>query len=287
MKLSRITGFVAALATLTVFASCGKEKSTASLEETKYFQEETSVTFPSNDLRYVSATFLGNGEVRMIKEEAPLTPSGVSLKRIAYQKVVEVYHFTVSGSVYTLTDFEGSASFDAQTGVFTITKDDTTITISNVTIFPAKDVAEDILGKLCRKWTVSRIDINVKGGDNVAVGRIFNNGDLYAIGKYLEDNGINIDSDELEGYSIENVILTKTGEFIVDFASQPSYYGSWDLKSSTFSYYFKDNSNDILTAEASGSVKFSDGKCFIKVSGEIEGSENYTSTLEITLAPAK
>ena len=286
MKLSRITGFVAALAALAVFASCGKEKSTASLEETKYFHEETSVTFPSNDLRYVSATFLGNGEVRMTREVLP-TASGVSLKRIAYQKVVEVYHFTVSGSVYTLTDFDGSASFDAQTGVFTITKDDTTITISNVTIIPAKNVAEDILGKLCRKWTVSRIDINVKGEGNVGAGRIFNNGDLYAIGKYLEDNGINIDSDELEGYSIKNVILTKTGEFIVDFASQPSYYGSWDLKSSTFSYYFGDISNDILTAEASGSVKFSDGKCFIKVSGEIEGSENYTSTLEITLVPAK
>ncbi|MBR1851995.1 MAG: hypothetical protein IJ794_02285 [Lachnospiraceae bacterium] len=219
--------------------------------------------------------------------EAPLTPTGISLKRIAYQKVVEVYHFTVSGSVYTLTDFDGSASFDAQAGVFTITKEGTTITISNVNIIPAKNVAEDILGKLCRKWTVSRIDINVKGGNNVAVGRIFNNGDLYAIGKYLEENGIKIDSDDLEGYSIKNVILTKTGGFIVDFASRPSYYGEWDLKSSTFSYYFEDMSNDILTAEASGSVKFSDGECFIKVSGEIEGSENYTSNLEITLAPAK
>jgi len=279
---------IAALA-CTLAVACGKDnEKTNSLTETTYYDQEAQFTLPENSAGYDQVTFYGNGDC-VLRRDTEIQPLSLQPRKRVPNYVYEVYQYTVNGNVYTIIGF-GTITYDESAGTLTIAIQGggDPIMIPNVTKAPVLNGVSALV-KICRKWTVARIDINVKGGElaTAGVGRIFDNGNLDEIAAYLKKNKVNF-SEDITGYNITGITLGKTGSILVQFSDHKPYMGTWSLKDGAFSYEFNYNEgNQILNGEAAGTLAISNDKCIISLVGSIKGSANYTSTIEITLKPAK
>lgn len=218
------------------------------------------------------------------------------LKKLAVRKgtdkddewILVLAAYVYSEGVYDISGI-GSVSADSEAGTVTIQLSDeqesTVISGAKVNDEPAAPGAAELL---CRSWKVRIIDFNIKGGDlkNVSGGRIFRHGNLDVIAKAAEeDYGFDFKGRKVEGYNIESVTFTPAGTFLVQFSEADAFVGEYILDESTetFSYVLEQGGNDILKAEAEGTLSFGASTCVLSIAGTFtaDGKE-YTTKLGIT-----
>ena len=293
--------FAIAAATVALAVSCGKDnkKDSVSLDPATFYDNATEFVAPAdNQSGYEEFTFFADGTGLARRQKNSVAPTSLPkprLLKIEYE--YKAFTYTVNGTTYTIVglfDNEATFSYNPETHTLVIN------TIENgkpveITILNVQEVEElslDILAELCRKWKVSAIDIHVEGGDlaqgGISGGQVFKHGNLYEIAKAIKAKGVNFDAEKLQGYEITSVNFAPTGKILITFSNQDPYVGEWDIdKSGKFEYELDyGEGNDLLNAEANGTITIGGGKCKLELKGEIKGSKEYTSTVSITLKPA-
>lgn len=97
---------------------------------------------------------------------------------------------------------------------------------------------------LCRGWKIKNVFLSVSGEDispTLAAGRMFPDGNMYDIIKFLVDNGVNVDTKKLAGYEITKVSFTEAGTFEFHFKNKKPFVGKFTMlngKEDNFSYQF-------------------------------------------------
>lgn len=147
-----------------------------------------------------------------------------------------------------------------------------------------------VAANLARTWKVASTYISLKGGKNeVNFSKGFTGCDLYEIGKYAKDMKVSLSNDDLaalQGYKVQEMMLEGNNSIIITFDSKDSYYGSYTANGTSFSWSLN-NSNKILSAQASGTVGFpKNGQTELVLYSVISsGSETYNGTFTFTLEP--
>ncbi|MBO4596049.1 MAG: hypothetical protein J5632_05510 [Bacteroidales bacterium] len=291
-----------AIAAVAAFAvSCGKDskKESVTLDPAPFYEESTELVLPGDNLSgYDQFTFYSDGTGTARGRADQVIPSSVRpIKKKSVEYVYKTFTYTVNGATYVvvgLYDNEANFKYDAAKHTLVIETVEngkpTEITVQNVEETPNLEI--DILSKLCRKWKVSAIDIHVEGGDlaqgGISGGQIFRHGNLYEIAKAIKAKGVKFDETKLEGYNITAVNFAPTGKILITFSGQNPYIGDWGInKAGKFEYdLVYGEGNDIINANAEGTITIGDGKCKLDLKGEIKGTKDYTSTVSITLVPA-
>lgn len=197
--------------------------------------------------------------------------------------------YTVSGNTYKLQGF-GSVTIDGN-GV-TVNPDNGTqinTTFSDATQNPGSDIYTTV----ARTWKVdnSRITVNADG-KNVTVTKP--GCDLPSVAAELVQKGVKINPDRVAGYTVKDVIFTKSKTFAVEFTGQNPFVGEFDLKAdNTFSYDFEGNSgNDFFNASSNGSVNYvaEDNQLVFSVNAVLknsDGSKTYSGTVTMYMSEVK
>lgn len=293
-KLSLI---VAAIATMT-FVSCNKDddKKAEEVIVPEYKAEAQKVTFNDATAPIVdgkklkSVEFTASG-LAIVTTEAKA--AAAPMVRSGEDEDVKIYTYTIEGGVYVIKGF-GKVEIKNATATVTTTneasgKEETQT--AGVEVAQGEQPASDELDIFCT-WKIKRVIISAKGGqlDQNGVGKTFNSADLEVIGTFLKDNGVNL-PDEIKGYSIKDITLTKNGSFIIRFLAKDSFYGdiNFDIpahaKVIDFAYDLRVEGNSIINAHAEGKIT-PDGEsaCNMLIKGNIKnGKDEYTTELEFDL----
>ena len=97
---------------------------------------------------------------------------------------------------------------------------------------------------LCRGWKIRNVFLSVSGEDisaTLAAGKMFPDGNMLDIIKFLVDNGVNVDTKKLSGYVITKVSFTEAGTFEFHFKNKKPFIGKFSMlngKEENFSYQF-------------------------------------------------
>lgn len=291
---------IAAFASIIAVA-CGKDdKGGAKLSESKYYQESTSfVIYDSDQLNgYEEIIFYADGTGLAKREKKQVSPTSHTPRKISAEYEYVVFTYTVNGNIYTIiglfeTGKQATLQYDPQAGtltiVTTINGEQKTLVVESVGTQPNLEFSD--LAKLCRKWKVKSIDIHVSGGDisgTISAGQIFKHGDLYKIAQAIKAKGVNFNAEELNGYEITSVDFSKAGSILVQFKDKAPYAGSYNIGAGGFRYKLDyGKGNNIINAEATGSITIGGGECKLDLVGSIEGnSYNYETSIAIILIPA-
>lgn len=292
---------IAAFASIIAVA-CGKDdKGGAKLSESKYYQESITIPIlsPENFNGIEQLDFFADGTGLARKQKNFVAPTGLTPRKKMAEYEYVVFTYTVNGDVYTIiglfeTGKKCTLQYDEQAGTLTIVTtengEEKTIVVENVGQ-PAPNLQFDDIVKLCRKWKVKSIDIHVSGGDlsgTISGGQIFKHGDLYKIAQAIKAKGVNFNAEELNGYEITSVDFSKAGTILVQFKNKAPYAGSYNISAGGFSYQLDyGKGNNIINAEAAGSITIGGGECKLDLVGSITGSSSaYETSIAIILIPA-
>lgn len=240
-----------------------------------------------------SGYFFGN-TVFVEKTKAGSVPEG--------RTIVEPY--TYKDGVYVIENFGTIKIVDNKIVVTLMVKKDGEtkpvtyeVTPEEVNKAANKNEAGSIAFNLCRKWTVDRIVVSVKGGKLGETGVGIKKDapiKLDEVAKMLEDQKVNIPKNiNLSDYDIVDINFTEFGTFNVNFTKADPFKGVFTLKSKDFEYKLSGGQgNYLINGEAKGNVDFYSidnvNFCQCNISGKIEnGSDVYTSSVELTLKELK
>lgn len=294
--------FLAIAAAVVAFAvSCGKDnKETVNLDPAPYYDNAAVFHAPAdNQSEWEDFMFFtdGTGRARRLKNSGGALTSIQPRKRVAEYEY-KTFTYTVNGTKYVIVGLfanEATFEFNPETGVLTIETvengNPVSITITGVSqAAPLDNVS--FLAQLCRKWKVSAIDIHVEGGDlkegGISGGQVFKHGNLYKIGQAIQSKGVSFDVEQLKGYEIVSIKFGPTGVIEIVFKEQDDYVGEWGLDKAGKFFYELDygQGNNLINADANGTVTIGDGKCKLDIQGTIKAKNDYTTTISITLVPA-
>ena len=301
-KLSLI---VAAAATLTL-SSCTKndDKKEEKAIVPEYKAAAQKVTFSDASTAPVvegkklkSVEFTESGLAIIVKEAKAAAAPRV---RGGEGEEVIITTYTIVDGVYVV---EGFGKIEIKNATATVA---TTVTVTTTNEAGQEEVqtaaaeveesqpepAKEELDVFCT-WKVKRVIVSAKGGQlgKDGVGKTFNNGaNLDEIGEFLKSKGVNM-PDEIKGYSVKDITLTKNGSFIIRFLAKDDFYGSFDFqipehaKFIDFAYDLNVEGNSIINAHAEGKIT-PDGEsaCIMLIKGNIKnGSDEYTTEVEFNL----
>lgn len=219
-----------------------------------------------------------------------IAPAATSTKATGSKINCLVGSFTHSSGVFKLAGF---GDVKPGSGEAQVTPTGGTAFSAPATI--TKTTTNTVLqSNAARTWRVSSIDISVSGGSlgNSTVGKFYNGCNLYTIASDIKAKGVSISDDQLaslNGYNVNEVILTGSGNFTVTFVNNAKspVVGSWSgVGENSFSYNLGDSGVPLLTGSASGTLSFpTNSTCEMSVSATIlGGSQTYSATLVFTLA---
>lgn len=314
--ITKILVFVATLGALTL-VSCRKDDTeTKKVEEAKFeapvlAQAAAKVEFNTvEDNQQVVVSDEVDGKVKVVKGieftesgYAIITKTTVAVKSDDPEEEVEVLPYTMQGDVYVIDGF-GTVKINKTDKSVEIALEDNTGNVQETITVTATDVDTTTPPApgttefdLCRSWTVDRIVVSVKGGKLGEAGagaKLDAPVTMANVEKQLKDAGVNVPNDiKLSDYDIVDINFTKQGTFLINFTKAAPFYGPYTLNADkTFSYEFKGEGNYIFNAKADGKVDFARVNnvdyCYFSVKGEIvNGSDTYTSTVELTLKEKK
>lgn len=310
--ISKILVFVAAFGALTL-VSCRKDDTpTKKVEEAKFeapalAQAAAKVEFNTTDnQQQVVVSAPVDGKVKVVKNiefteagYAIITKTTVEVKGDPAEEEVEVLPYTLEGDVYKVPGF-GTVKVNKENKSVEIALEDSTGAVQEAITVTATDVETTTPPQegttefnLCRKWTVSRIVVSVKGGklgESGAGAKLDAPVTMANVEKQLKDAGVNVPTNlKLSDYDIVDINFTQAGTFLINFTKADPFSGSYNLNADrTFHYDLKGEGNYIFNGSADGKVDFERvdnvDYCYFHVNGKIEnGSDVYTSTVELTL----
>jgi hypothetical protein len=125
-----------------------------------------------------------------------------------------------------------------------------------------------------RTWVVENTLLKING-NGVNVESTFKGCDLHEIADFASKNGVkDLDASLLAGYAVSECIFTGNSTLTISFsgALAPAVYGKYDLKKDVFSYKLSLGGNDILNANANGTLNFpADQKAELMLNETIKG----------------
>ena len=229
------------------------------------------------------------------------TETGNAILEVAGDYISAAY--TYADGIYTLTGAaNGTIKDNATKGTSTQSTNITisiTVTIDGITYTFNGDAAADKetatemvsntdLNNICRLWTVKGMSLSLSG--EVSMMKVYDSGDLSKLGKDANENGANLDADELAELNkiIQSIEFTKSGKFFLNYkegGENVTQCATWESKD--FHSYVIDKiseANKFITNGSSIQVVFNAvGGCTITFSTKITGSKNYDAQLIINL----
>ena len=141
----------------------------------------------------------------------------------------------------------------------------------------------------CRAWKIVNTTFTYKEEGSLAIGHSFQGANLTEMGEWLmENHHIDIMDELAEKESIESVVFTQRGSFIINFANDV-FCGTWkwnNKSKGTFTYEWDDPENMTTNFDnGTGTVKVENGKARLDLqgSGVTNAGKPYNITLNLFL----
>lgn len=199
---------------------------------------------------------------------------------------VIVGHYEYINNEYILEDL---CVIGLQQNVATVTPMGGEPVVVSVAVVP-NTTTSTLTSNASRNWKIKHFFVSVVGPDSMGGEKRFDGMDLEEIVTYVKGWGVDISDDDMErveGYVVDELIITGANSFVISFTNGKAYYGSWELTQENFSYAFSEGDIPVLlSGSANGTLSFpSETEALLVGEGSVTTTteKEYTVGLEFEL----